>query len=338
MRGLIVFLVALGLGSLTTVVGQEPQEGSALEREVERLTRMLTERSERLRAEWPETAVDQRFYEVGDFLSPVVDSRLRETNLIPSKFQTPERDEDQFWRGSQSVDWLIEVIRQTVEPESWDTIEGADIQPRGPRLIITTSARVHRGIEELLARLVAFLDAYVAVEIVAIPAEGETVGLLLKRARDLGKEEARKLLDGEILGRLEVVCTDGQQVVQRSGTRHYYLQDYEVEIAQGSEIGDPVRRDVFSGFSAQVRAILDRGRNGAVLHLKLERTDLRGALRMVQTEHGALELPEMGLTRVNTSFWAPLDTTVIVGGGMAHDEPCVFLATARRLRSAVESR
>jgi hypothetical protein len=48
------------------------------------------------------------------------------------------------------------------------------------------------------------------------------------------------------------------------------------------------------------------------------------------TEHGNLELPAKRLTRLQSSFWAPLDRTDVAGGCTAGEEPCVILVTARR--------
>jgi hypothetical protein len=92
-----------------------------------------------------------------------------------------------------------------------------------------------------------------------------------------------------------------------------------------------VERQVFSGFAAQVRACFDLGGAGAVLHCRLEWTDVEAPARQAETGSGAIHLPVLGLTRLDTSLWAPLDRTVVIGGGAVGGQGCLFLATVRAL-------
>ena len=195
---------------------------------------------------------------------------------------------------------------------------------------MNTVPQVHERIAARLNEFRAFIAPHVVVDVVAVRVDPEQAALLARFPRDLGTDAANRLMAGEWLGNLSAVCIDGQQVVRREGTLRAYLQDWDVEIAQKSSIGDPIRRAVFDGCTIEMRAILDRDRGGASLHYRLERTEFGDTIRRVPTEHGPLELPTMDVTRLNASCWVPLDRTVVLGGVTSGDS-CVFLATARRV-------
>jgi len=329
MKRLVIFLAACGLGSLT-VVGQDDEANKALKERIEALTRELNARHAQRQA--PEhQRVFMKSYEVGDLCALVFDENLRSSNLWTSVADPRGREEPEACQPAE-IDILIEMIKVYVETESWDVIEGADVQPNGTRLIVTTTGAVHTRIPILLNQLRSYLAMQVAVDVVAVPVPPDLLPLLANRPRELTREEAIRLHALEPLGSVRLVCFDGQQVVQRNGSTRTYLADHEVKIAQNASLGRPVRAEVFSGCAVEVRACLDRSGEGAVLHCQFERTAFLDPMPSANTAHGPLDLPEMRLTRLQTSLWVPLDKTVVAGGGTAGHEPCVFLVTARRVR------
>ena len=323
MRGAAVFCAAVLVGALAV----HGQEEDGLEREIARLTALLEAHAQRARPDAAKVPV-VRIYDVSDLCAPVQDEVMEPTNVFPSRSKASEIEVPEP-RRPYDVDQLIDLMRYTVEPSSWDMLEGADIQPKNNRLFITTLPRVHDKVARLLASIRKTVRAQVVVEIAAVPVSAEAAALLAGRPRELAPEEAQRLLASSSLGTVRIVCSEGQQVVQRSGRRRSYLQDFEVEIAQAASIGDPIRKSLFDGFAAEVRPCLDRGGQGAVLHLRIERTRVREPIRTASTEHGAVELPDMQLTRVNASVWTPLGRTIVAGGCTAGEEPCVFLVTTR---------
>jgi len=330
-RGLLFFLGALLLGSLT-VVGQDDDPDAAIKGKVEELTRLLQRRAAaRARVEGRQR-VSMRMYDVSDLTAPITDSTLDYSNLIPSRYQRPESGADMEPRSPYQVDWLIELIRTTVEPETWDTIESADIMAKNGWLFVNTIPRVHERIVKSLTEFRTYLEPQVAVDLVAVRVDQQRAAVLARTPRDLDPAAAEALLQGDRLGTLRLLCFDGQQVVSREGSERSYLQDFDVEIAQSAKIGDPIRQSVFDGFSAEVRAILDRNRGGAVLHCRIERTDFRDPIRRVATEHGPVELPALGVTRLSASCWVPLDTPVVLGGAVVGDGSCVFIAIVRKFQ------
>ncbi|MHC4342443.1 MAG: hypothetical protein ACYSX0_19790 [Planctomycetota bacterium] len=328
-RSILLFLIALGLGALT-VVGQEGESDRTLRQKIVELTGLLSQRAEARKVP-SEALVITRSYSVADLVSLVRDERLVPSNLKPSKFTHPQVEEFEPWAAFE-VDQLVELIRMIVEPETWDAINGAAIEPRNRHIMVTNIARVHTGVTRLLDTLRSVATEQVAIDVAAVPVGPEFTAALARSPRDLAESELKEVAKLPSLGSARLVCRNGQQVVQRSGTLRTYLADFDVEIAQAAKIGDPQQGQVFEGFAVQIRAAMDRGGGGAVLHCRIEQTDLHDPIRRVDTEHGPLELPAMQLTRLNTSLWAPFGKTVVAGGCTIGDRPCVFLLTARLLR------
>jgi len=327
MKRLVIFLAACGLGSLT-VVGQDDEANKALKERIEALTRELNARHAQRQA--PEQQrVFMKSYEVGDLCAPVFDENLEPSNLRTSVAEPRGRPEPEACQPAE-IDMLIELLKVHVETETWDAIEGAEVRPNDTRLMVTTTGAVHARIPILLNQLRSYLAMQVVVEVVAVPVPPDLLPLLANRPRELTREETARLPTP--LGSVRLVCLDGQQVVQRNGSTRTYLAAYAGKIAQNASLGQPVRAEVFSGCAVEVRGCLDRSGEGAVLHCWFERTALADPVAGVETNHGPLDLPEMRLTRLQTSLWVPLDKTVVAGGGTAGHEPCVFLVTARRVK------
>lgn len=332
MRRLVIFLAAFGIGTLT-VVGQDADEedpNRALKAKIAELTRELNARRAERHAP-AEKRVVLRSYGINDICAPVFDEDLAPSNLYVSGIAVPEYEESEA-RQAGNVDMIVAMIRELVAPSSWDTIEGADIQPRNSRLLVHTIGAVHAQIPVLLNQLRAYLAQQVAVEVVAVPVPKEFHALLANRPRELTGEDRARLEGLTPLGSVRLVCFDGQKTVQRNGRTRSYLADYAAKVAQNAAHARPIRAEVFQGCAVEVRASLDRRGEGAILHCWFERTALADPLVGVETAHGPLDLPEMSLTRLQTSLWVPLDKTVVAGGGTAGGEPCVFLVTARRVK------
>ncbi|MHC4953865.1 MAG: hypothetical protein ACYTGZ_08240 [Planctomycetota bacterium] len=329
-RGAVIFFLALALGALT-VVGQDGNAEADLRRRIRALTEELKRRADtRVGGKAAVLRPVSRIYEIGDLLMYTSDRVGEAVDLMPSKFKATEQPEHEP-RSPFAIDWMIDAIRQVIEPESWETIEGADIQPRSGRLFVHTIPRVHTKVAALLGTLRGIADRQLRVEFFAVPMEAGDASLVSNRPRELTKEEAARLLNRELLGSVETVCQSSQHLSQRVGRRLGYLQDYEVEIAQEAHIGDPNRWEVFSGMAVELRAMLDESGSGARLDVQIDRTKVQEPVRRVDTEHGPLELPVLSLTRVRTSAWLPLGKISIIGGSTAGEKPCLFLGRVSRI-------
>lgn len=324
MRKIVVFLIALGVGAVA-VSGQDDANAD-LKKKVQELEELLKRKAARGKAP-QENFIIRRAYEVGDLSARIRHTRLEPSNLRPSKYAVPERELPEACSPFE-VDMLIDVIRQIVEPDTWDTVEGAGIEVKNRVIFVTNIGRVHKGIARLLATLRAELRQ-VVVDVVAVPVTDATAAVLAERPRELTDEDVKALLQEEPLGAARVVCADSQMSVQRSGVKRVYLRDYDVNIAEKSSIGKPLQFEIFEGCSIEIRACLDFGAKGVVLACRLERTKLDEPMRTVETEHGKIDTPAMELTRVTADLWAPLGKTIVVGGCTAGARPCVFLLTPR---------
>jgi len=331
MRKPAIFLLALGIGALVVRGQDSGDSNAALQRRIDDLAGLLQQRAA-ARARPAGARLEQRRYTVADLVASVPDEWISESNLTPSKFA--HRDwawMEQEPRRSAEVDWLIELIRQTVAPDSWDVIEGANIEPKNGALFVTTVPAVHERIGKFLGRVREYLAPRFAVELIAVPVDEGVRARLSGTTRDVDPELAPALAAGPRLATWTLTGVDSQQVVVRAGRERRYMADYDVEIAQGSEIGDPVPHDVFDGAQAEVRCMLDRGRGGALVFVRAELTRLDDPIRRVQTEHGPLELPRLAVTRLRTGCWVPLERPVLLGFAADGPEGAAFLAVVHRV-------
>jgi hypothetical protein len=328
-KRLLAFLLALGLGALAVSGGDE----ESLLAEIDRLNGLLRERLRKDEPRRAEEALVRTIYDVSDLCAPIEEHRLVPTNLTPSRYQPIEPGEATEPAPRFDIDGLCDLIRQTVDTESWDAIEGSDVMPVHWRLHVATVPRVHREVRLLLDWCRAVSDRWVSVDVVVVPIEPGDLAMLASRPRALEPEEAERLLARPPLGVARLLCHDARAQVAAAGRHVAYVRDYDVEIARDSSIGDPIPSAVFSGCQAEVIPCLDDGAEGVVLHCRLELTRVHAPQRKHATRHGEIDLPDLDLTRLETSFWAPLDRTVVAGGCTTGPRPCLFLVEARRLHS-----
>lgn len=325
-RIFFLFLGALCCGALT-VSGQDGENADELTRRITELTAELRERAAAASRAADTKPNVVRMYGVADLTARALDESAASTNLQPSNWAPPEPIMHEG--RAVEIDWLVELIRSTVYPDAWDR-EGASIEIKNNKLLVTTTPAVHDGLVRLLARLRGYVAAQVVVEITAVAVEPDEAERLRGKVV-LTAEEAARLKGRSSLGRLQLTALDAQQVVQRIGAKREYVRGYDVKVAQKAVAAQPLTASYFDGMTAQVRTVLDRAAGGAVLHMQLERT-AHETIRRVNAGVGVVELPEIGLTRLWTSFWAPLDRTVVAGVVAGRHGSCVFLATVRRVK------
>jgi type II secretory pathway component GspD/PulD (secretin) len=119
-------------------------------------------------------AIDQpvlQFYDVKDLVAKIQDFPGSEINLVPSKYQPPEAGEAAEPKSPFEVEQLIEVIKQTIEPQSWETVPGANVEPKNNVLVITQTPEVHRKIGQFLSDLRKNTGLLVSLEVRFLTAE-----------------------------------------------------------------------------------------------------------------------------------------------------------------------
>jgi len=97
------------------------------------------------------------------------------------------------------------------------------------------------------------------------------------------------------------------------------VQDFNVEIAQGASLADPIVAVVQDGVILDVRPVVSADRRFITLELRPTVAELRRPLAEIVTTLGSqnsvtIQLPEVDLRRVRTSIPMPDGGTVLLGG------------------------
>jgi len=325
MRRLALLALGVACGALA-VSGQEGAGEDALAREIDRLTRLITERLER-QAPRAQQRVVFRTYDIADLCSPLRERGQAPEDLVRSGDEVPAADPDTGAFGPLGFDRFAEFLMMGAEPESWDTTDRAQLEIKNGHLLVSAIPRVQAKVERLLAWFRATMDRRLSVDVAVAAVRAEDAAIL--SGTHALTAEAAERLRSEAIATVSLAGWDGQLLGGRAGREISYVGDYDMQIAEGAVIGDPVTQKGFAGCSAEVRACLDEGR-GAILHCRIEWSRVALPLPVHPTGHGDIELPTKKLTRVLTSFWAPLGQTVVAGGCIVGEEPCVILVTVRR--------
>jgi type II secretory pathway component GspD/PulD (secretin) len=104
-----------------------------------------------------------------------------------------------------------------------------------------------------------------------------------------------------------------------------YVQDFNVEIAQGASIADPIVNVVRDGIVLDVRPVVSADRRFITLELRPTIATLVRPIREVSTTLGSqnsvtIQLPEVNVQRVRTSIPMPDGGTVLLGGTKISDK------------------
>jgi len=198
-----------------------------------------------------------------------------------------------------TVDEVIEMLMQHVDPVTWQITEGADIRSTGERILVVRAARpVVDHVARFLAELEADALATVTLEIRAVPAPDGP------RIPDL---ETLLAADGPSV---TLSGVSGQRVVGFSGTQYAYLQDYTVEVACDSRIADPVVGVANLGLLVSARSVATPGTASLRSTLQIRLADLTAWREHVTEGDRLIELPSCSLVT--------LDTDVLLEPGAWH--------------------
>jgi type II secretory pathway component GspD/PulD (secretin) len=104
-----------------------------------------------------------------------------------------------------------------------------------------------------------------------------------------------------------------------------YVQDYDVQIAQGASIADPIVRIVEEGVVLDVRPVVSADRRFITLELRPTVAQLVRPMRTFTTTLAnqsavTIQLPEMSVQRARTTVPMPDGGTVMLGGLKVHNE------------------
>ncbi len=115
------------------------------------------------------------------------------------------------------------------------------------------------------------------------------------------------------LKRSSIIAFNGQKVNASSVRQRTYVRDYDVEVAQGAQIGDPIVGMIREGMVCEAVPVVFGG--GRIL------VDLRTAVAKVvepvesfETPHGAISMPKIDFQRIATSLFVNDGGSVLLGG------------------------
>lgn len=262
-----------------------------------------------------EGAMEAMAINAADLAMPVRHLAGEDAVLWPSNFVMMEPPEMPEPRAAFGLEELADLLRESAESDVWE--DPAWIEVRGGLVLL----RNHPAILGRVGRQVAAVrkgslwNLVTTAEIVEVPedlASSMELGGVLTPASQRMLAEAKQAGRVRMLDAMRLTNMRGVRNFVRAGTEIPYLQDFEVEIAQGSTIGNPVVQDVFSGAQLDIEAA--RSVDGGSVHMNVEflLTHVGSPMRTLATQHGAIELPEMDRFQVRTGVQVPLDRTALV--------------------------
>ena len=273
---------------------------------------------------------DDKGMQLGIF--PVYDLVAGRVDYLPPSHRFVDEDDESPIFGGMSeeapqpygtVEELVELIRSTVWPESWEK-EGAFLVPSGSRLLIMQTEPILRDIRRYLDRNLrqrAHGCATVEAEILAVPPalyRSLSRNTFLSTARRheldqaLGAGDATLIFAGRATGfmRERIVAWHGRQVAVVAGV--------EVEVAQNSRASDPRVEVVQAG--GYVSARTTRAGEG---RLRLDVEVRYDELEKIETKDtgltGQLDVPILNHVEARAALTVPERTWALVGAGRLHD-------------------
>lgn len=250
-----------------------------------------------------------RIYEIGalthgvqDFLRPVSPPEFRGLGDEDYPLFGADVEEPRYPFGM--ADELVELIRMNVDPGMWEATEGADILTLGEQRVLVRCPREHHD------RIGAYLTT---LEHAALTPH--TIDVRVVPASHAGGEE-----QGAALAAVAVSALPRQRAVAWDGFQHAYVCDYDVEVAKGAAISDPIVLVANIGLIVQARVL--PGPEGGELRIEVNAayTELVSTDLASVGEERIVEKPTCRTFRaftdtiVKPGVWTPLTTSTHVDG------------------------
>jgi hypothetical protein len=332
---LLVLVFSILLPAGLALVAQEPGSGERVDDLIKELESKLADKAAKARAKKPLT-IEMHLYDVRDPATWGRDYPGRDLNVGVSGgygFGFGEEEELEpmaFYEG----DALADMIRDNIAPDSWDELARANVDYRNGVILVNHTPGIHARVAKLLDNLRGRAASQI------------TVGMRLLRISDaslrgvlgseggsvLSKEAAGRLEDAVRAGKVEIVrsgtvtCTNTQRVSLNDLSVVSYVQDYDVEIAQGASIPDPIVQSVHEGFVGDVRPTIAGDGSLVVLEIRAQTARLSRPVGSLDTPCGLIETPKVEYLKVKTTLGMPIGRTAVIGGALSDgDEDALLL-------------
>lgn len=286
--------------------------------------------------EHPARRFAERSYDIAILQESVASRMGQSINLVPSNFTPPEppelREPAPIWAG----EGLMELMRRSVMPASWD-LSGTGMQVGWgwlrARNVPAALDAIGQNLELLRRELLGAVETevrFVQVPLALAQALIDAPDRLLDARLSEGLSASLAQGESRVLGVATVACIGGARNVSVSGSRIDYVADQELEIAEEAFANNPVLSRILSGASVDVEAQADASRTNAQSVLRLARSEVFKPLESVQTAIGVVETPELSLLRLDTMLEAPLGRTLVAAVAGSGPTREVVLVVSRR--------
>jgi type II secretory pathway component GspD/PulD (secretin) len=320
--------------------------GGSAEDQIDEVIKSLKTALKEATANAPARAVtfELRMYDVRALVTPICDYPGEESNLVPSGgFGFGFGDEESLEpMAYYEIDAISDMIRENVAPESWDELRSVSISDANGVLMIRHTPAVHARIAALLDQLRQKAASQVNLGVKVLSLEDRALRGILggESAAVLSAAGEKRLAQAIREGRAKVVksgsvaCSNTQRVALSDTGQVSYVQDYDVEIAQGAFIPDPIILQLREGLTFDVRPIVAGLGDLLVLEVRVELSELTRPLESFETTVGEIETPVLEINRVHTTLAVPVGRSIVVGGSLADDDDdaVLFVVTPKVTR------
>ena len=271
-------------------------------------------------------------FDVADLLSRSPRVRGAAIELMPSNYTPPEPPELAEPRPAIEREILLDLVgrRLGTDPDGSIEIDGTP-----PHLRLRASAEATLDLRAWLAdvrrrtlRSFRLRGTWVSLPVASLSGGDALADLdpaLLARAG----AGLRALPGARVVADTDVVVPTGGRRASVAGRERQFVGDYDVEVAEKAAIGNPIVKTVLDGVSFDVEAVECAGGASLVCDVRLDEASWRGS-RLVETRHGAIECPSIGVRRVAGTLVVPVGGTVVAGLWIDGDQATVALLSAER--------
>lgn len=232
--------------------------------------------------------------------------------FVSTKGQEPVEFSDGE-NGRIDMESLSEFLKETIAPGTWDGPENAMTLDRH-ELCVTAPTETQERIRGVLDLLEARAARVVVVDVDAIELSPEGLKGFDLQAGALDDRTAAELLvalrdpaRGRIRHQMSVRAAPGVRTHTASLRRRTYLRDFDIEIAQGAAVADPVTGTLDEGAVLDVTAHFSTARD--VFHLELRFAASRLAelakFELPASSGGSVEQPRLDLFEMRAVLAVP---------------------------------
>jgi hypothetical protein len=192
---------------------------------------------------------------------------------------------------------IADMIRNRVQPESWDPALGTSIEERGGVLVVMQHEAIHAKVRQLLSEFRTQDRRQIGVDMRALSMKSTDID---KIRRDIiQRGGAWPFLDAPALATIEKLLLDGSATgifegstlvfngqrgrLQNIETRNL-LVDYEIS----GDAYDPRIQHLTAGWTALIHPVLSDDASRVALNLKISQTEFIGAPELFTIQRGGL--------------------------------------------------